>query len=210
MLRIAVLLGSVSFVGTLIAPAAQAQTLVIVNRGTNGIDNVDFGGYPTRGGDAAGASVVLSQSYAGSSGTAIELGSVGGWGGNGDWNLVTPNVWGEFGGHGGDISLQQPGGMNVSGGSDRQTMTPLISLYSLGGAGGMGATRSGGGNVPGSVSAELNGIVSATGNNMAGIFLLSEAGGSGQYHGIPTPVIGAPTTRAENGMPENPARASRS
>lgn len=147
----------------------------------------------TAGENAKSIQEIVSHSIVGVAGSAIELGSRGGQGGNGIFRSTLPNTWGEKGGAGGDVSLALAS-QAISTVPSTSNPAPAIWLYSMGGDGGNGFQNSnrqrglGAGGAGGNVSFETvsnaqegqtQTEISTEGSQSPGIYLLSKGGDSG-------------------------------
>ncbi|WP_348935825.1 autotransporter outer membrane beta-barrel domain-containing protein [Aquabacter sp. CN5-332] len=184
-LAAALLLGTTSLVAIMAqVDSARAQTPIrVVAQGANGTNGqilFNVRTFPTAGSPGGPVNRTNSTSLIGMTSTAIELGSIGGWGGSGDFGILR-NVAGANGGEGGAVTLTNTA--TVSGGTNNTVATALIFLYSQGGTGGNGFKTSdgglGAGGKGGDVTLDLRSAVTATGNLMPAIYLRSEGGASG-------------------------------
>lgn len=173
----------------------EAQAGNPVRQVSTGKDGTNSGRWndATAGKDGNDVTNTVSDSIENVTGTAIELGSRGGRGGNGDLNIVRPNKWGAKGGSAGAVSLRLSS-QTISAGRDYQANNPLIWLYSTGGTGGNGFQRFsngrglGAGGASGDVTFQTvwdarNGanqtVIASLGNQAPGIYLLSQGGDAG-------------------------------
>ncbi|MQT14667.1 autotransporter outer membrane beta-barrel domain-containing protein [Segnochrobactrum spirostomi] len=185
--RVVVLLTGVSALAAIAAGAEEARAadpIRIVNTGANGT-NATTAAVATPG--LAGTPVNLTNAtiIANARPTIIELGSVGGAGGEGRWRFLDKNIAGAKGGDGGAVTLVETA--TVSGGSENTVATPLLFLYSKGGAGGYGyKTDNGGigaGGLGGTVTLDLRANVATTGSATPALYLLSQGGAAGVRQG---------------------------
>ncbi|WP_341987439.1 autotransporter outer membrane beta-barrel domain-containing protein [Azorhizobium sp. AG788] len=182
------LLGGTSLIALLVAagPSHAADAVRIVNRGANGTEGeilFNWRTFPTEGANGAPVAASNASPIAAGAGAAIELGSIGGWGGSGDFGILR-NVPGANGGAGGAVSLINSGA--ISGGANATVVTPLVSLYSRGGTGGNGFDAFGAGGAGGSVTLDQRGTVEASGIGTPAISLLSQGGAAGLRGGTTT------------------------
>jgi len=188
--RTGILLAGVSILALAIGGVPQARAQQVIRLVTQGSDGTNaetvasFGPDATPGGDARGQWWQLqNHPISGTSATAIEVGAIGGRGGAGTGVFIGHNRPGAKGGNAGDVfvALQSP----VSGGSDQKTSTALVSVYSIGGAGGGGwyntktETGFGIGGQAGRVGVNNDSIIAASGNAMVAISAISQGGASG-------------------------------
>ncbi|WP_127089984.1 autotransporter outer membrane beta-barrel domain-containing protein [Aquabacter cavernae] len=161
---------------------ATVCTVSVGANGENGASYIIITTLATPGLPGDPVSDTIDYDVLGAAGTAIQLGSVGGRGGNGAYAFST--VAGAQGGDGGAISLTLSGA--VSGGSDQTSVTPLVYLYSIGGNGGYGFGRFGKGGEGGAVTLDLTSSVTATGKNSPAIYMLSQGGEANYSRGAST------------------------
>ncbi len=194
--RAALLLGGSSVLALLAASgmALAADPVRILNEGSNGKDSSILFGFrnsATAGGDAREIRQQIGVSIQTQSGVAIELGTKGGRGGNGDFSPLSFNEYGEHGGKAGSVVLDLSS-RSISGGKTSSTSNALIQLYAIGGTGGNGFQKLtagrglGAGGQAGEVTLKWAGAsagnsaeISAKGDGTPAIHLLSQGGHSG-------------------------------
>ncbi|MBZ9936017.1 hypothetical protein LB518_06915 [Mesorhizobium sp. BR1-1-16] len=116
----------------------------------------------------------------GASTTAVEVGSRGGNGQRGE-----PGGVGKAGGNAGTVSFQQLAPASGSGVQARSTS--LVSVYSIGGWGGVGQAGLGRGGSAGGISAVLDASIATQGDNFTGLWVRSEGGQTG--NNVPDVVV---------------------
>lgn len=147
----------------------------------------------TAGANAAASVWTQTSPISGVTSPALEIGSVGGAGGSAYSKGLVHNVPGKPGGNGGFVSLDILGGADIFGtlGTSAQAK-PLVSVYSIGGTGGLGYTSwtatEGGiarGGDGGQVNLNIGSTISAVGDTgtrttaLPAIWALSKGGAAG-------------------------------
>lgn len=148
LLRSVGLTACLASLGAIMASQARADSGVYqVNRGADGRDGETafFWKEATKGEDARPTSWIQQWPILNATSPALEVGSVGGAGGSVYSKGVFHNVPGKPGGHGGAVSLVVSSFADLSGTlryalKPSEQSSPLISVYSVGGTGGLGYT----------------------------------------------------------------------
>lgn len=173
------LIGSALSPTVLLADEGVARRVLVGANGRNAKANlIDSNVVATAG--AAGGDIVLTNTYAPSSavtaGPAVELGSTGGKGGDGDATLWASEP-GARGAAGGTVDVVQNGALTGAG--NQTTPAALLLVYSVGGKGGFAQQGAGGGGAGGDVTLRVNRSVIAQGDGFAGVRAYSSGGASG-------------------------------
>ncbi len=176
------------------ADEAVSKRVLVGAKGRNATANLIFSNIPSTPGGAAG-DILITNIYAAANGPrigpAVELGSVGGAGGDGAATLYASEP-GSGGGAGGTVTVDQNGALAGTG--HQSTPSSLLLVYSTGGDGGFGQKGSGAGGAAGAVTLNVNAAIATKGDNYAAMNVAStggNAGGGGNTQGRAANVPGA-------------------
>lgn len=175
------------------ADEAVSKRVLVGAKGRNATANLIFSNVPSTPGGASG-DLFLTNIYSVSgtrTGPAVELGSIGGAGGDGDATLYASES-GSGGGAGGTVTVDQNGALAGSG--NQAAPSSLLLVYSIGGNGGFGQKGSGAGGAAGAVTLNVNAAIATQGSNYAALEVASaggNAGGGGNTEGRAANVPGA-------------------